>query len=92
MMSGSATASPLLHDPNLSYAGAGPAVLGNVSGFRRFRFMPDGGTDLPLLDPNIPEWFLTVYNENDIAKGDPPPNYATLQIDPFTGAISTLRP
>jgi len=92
MMSASATASPLLNDTNLNYAGTSPAILGTVSNFRRFRFMPDGGTDLPLLDPTIPEWFLTLYNENDIAKGDPPPNYATLQVDPSSGAITTLRP
>lgn len=51
----------------------------------RLRFRPDGSTDL-----GAGEWFLTVHGSQDI--GSPPPNHATIQIDPYNGSLRLYRP
>ncbi len=57
-----------------------------------FRFQPDGSTNLP---PQSKDqlWFLTVHEMN---RGDempsPPPNFATIQINPSNGKIRTYHP
>ena len=51
-----------------------------------FRFRPDGGTDLDLSQ----KWFLTLVHET--RPGSPPPNFATIQIEPLTGAVRVHRP
>jgi hypothetical protein len=54
----------------------------------RFRFLPDGTTNLP-----SQQWFLTVH---DVLKGDklttPPPNFVTLQIQPNNGKVLFYHP
>lgn len=54
----------------------------------KFRFRPDGSTDLA---PG--NWFITLHN---IIDGNtlttPPPNYVTVQIDPVNGASAVYRP
>lgn len=51
----------------------------------RIRFRPDGATDL-----GTGEWFLTVHGSKDT--GSPPPNHATIQIDPYNGSLRLYRP
>ena len=71
-------------DPQISL----PSVGTNYTA-QAFRFRRDGSTSL---DP-LKLWFLTLH---DLNKGDglatPPPNYATLQIEPINGEIRTFRP
>ena len=54
------------------------------------RFRPDGSSDLL---PTAGTWFLTVHDE---IQGDgltqPPPNFATIEIDPVNGALKFFRP
>jgi uncharacterized protein (TIGR02596 family) len=83
--------SPILQS-TLSYQGTSPTNLGTVTDFRRFRFLPNGSTDLPLFNPTQTMWYLTVFSENDLARGNPPPNYVIIQIEPFTGAVATRTP
>jgi len=55
----------------------------------RFRFLPDGSTDLP----RNGKWFLTLHSDEESHGGEePPPNYFTLQIDPSNGHVKTFRP
>ncbi len=58
----------------------------------RFSFLPDGSTNLPPQTALL-QWFLTLHESG---KGDslttPPPNFATLQIQPSNGKILTYRP
>ena len=51
-----------------------------------FRFLPDGSTGLDLSE----KWFLTVVGEN--TDEIPPPNFATIQIEPLTGSVRVHRP
>lgn len=51
----------------------------------RIRFRPDGSTDL-----GTGEWFLTLHGSQDT--GAPPPNHATIQIDPYNGSLRLYRP
>jgi hypothetical protein len=68
-----------------------PAV-GTAYTAARFSFLPDGSTNLPPQTAQL-QWFLTVH---EAVKGDnlttPPPNFATLQIQPSNGKIRTYRP
>jgi len=91
ILSGSATASPLLAE-ELGFAGVSPTHFATVDGFRRFRFLPNGLTDLSAIDPAKTQWFVTLFSENDLAKGDPPPNYIVLQVEPFTGTVTVSQP
>jgi len=58
-----------------------------------FRFEPDGSTNLLLSSTPGTNWFLTLHKQND---GDglqtPPPNFITIQIDPYNGHVRTYRP
>jgi len=56
-----------------------------------FRFNPKGGLNLD----NTKQWFLTIVSAMDNPTGSAtylPKNYATLQIDGFTGKVSYYRP
>jgi uncharacterized protein (TIGR02596 family) len=80
-------------DRSKSFSSTDPQVsiprAGTLYDAYYFRFRPDGSTDL---DPTL-KWYLTVYNETDKpTAGSPPPNYATIQIDPISGDIMTYRP
>jgi uncharacterized protein (TIGR02596 family) len=54
--------------------------------YKSFQFLPDGSTTLTATN----QWYLTVQNAND--PGNPPPNFATVQIEPVTGGIELYRP
>ncbi|HSH94419.1 MAG TPA: Verru_Chthon cassette protein D [Roseimicrobium sp.] len=58
-----------------------------------FRFRPDGSTDLREPAEPAKQWFLTLHGINDgDARPTPPPNFETIQINPFNGNIRTFRP
>ncbi len=67
-------------------------ALGTAYSVMRFSFLPDGSTNLPPQSAQI-QWFFTVH---DALKGDnltaPPPNFATLQIQPSNGKVRSYRP
>ncbi|MEQ1859321.1 MAG: Verru_Chthon cassette protein D [Chthoniobacteraceae bacterium] len=68
------------------------------------RFLPDGSTNLPAkakkgtdgaaAEDKSDTWYVTVMNLSDIEqkKDIKDVNYATVQLDPFTGAQKTFRP
>jgi len=95
LLDSSQTLSPLLSDARLamSWTAAIPQPslprIGTSYGCQAFRFRPNGSTNLPP-DTN---WFFTL---NGISDGDnlsePPANYATIQIDPISGSLTTYRP
>jgi len=49
------------------------------------RYRPDGATDL-----GAGSWFLTIHGANE--EGEPPPNHAAIQIDPYNGSLRLYRP
>ena len=56
-----------------------------------FQYRPDGSTNLSSASGNT--WCVTVVNENTPgAAGVPPKNFATIQIEPVTGAVRLYRP
>ena len=63
--------------------------------YRKFSFRPDGSTTLPLLIQNPPpdQFFLSVHQETPgMSTSTLPPNFATIQIEPLTGAVTAYRP
>lgn len=98
MISSSTPLSSLMeieNDSNHQVAAADlPTRLGSGTAGFAFRMLPNGSTDLP--DPSKQRgYFLTLFNENDLAQASgstPPPNYATIQIDPFNGRTRLYRP
>ncbi len=58
----------------------------------RFRFLPDGSTDLPGND----RWFWTALDDREEERvqggGETPANFYTIQLDPLTGSARTFRP
>lgn len=54
--------------------------------YRAFRFRPAGTTNLDLSE----QWYFTMHLESD--PGVPPANFATIQIEPLTGAINVIGP
>lgn len=64
--------------------------IGNAYQCVKFRFLPDGSTDLT---PHSASWFLTLHSLSD---GDgldaAPSNYSTLQIDPANGRTRIFQP
>jgi uncharacterized protein (TIGR02596 family) len=58
-----------------------------------FRFSPDGGIEQPAANSPA-QWFLTLVLENDPANGGAgqPNNFATIQLDLFTGRAKVFRP
>jgi uncharacterized protein (TIGR02596 family) len=55
-----------------------------------FDFSPSGGLELPMTS----QWYLTMELVGDVSTGTPPlpKNYASIQLDPFTGRPTTYRP
>jgi uncharacterized protein (TIGR02596 family) len=49
------------------------------------RFRPDGSTDL-----GAGSWFLTLHGTRE--QGNPPPNHAAIQMDPYNGTLRLYRP
>jgi uncharacterized protein (TIGR02596 family) len=70
--------------------------------YQAFRFLQDGSTDLPALDPGSNDaktWFLTLHSidlPDTLSELKDPKggtiNFFTLQIDPVSGAIRSYRP
>ena len=59
--------------------------------YKSFQFRPDGTTSLPATTGTT--WHMTVVNENTPGTPTAPPkNFATIQIEPVTGAIRVYRP
>ncbi|CAN5432464.1 hypothetical protein BH23VER1_BH23VER1_03110 [soil metagenome] len=57
-----------------------------------FEFRPDGSTNLGDI-ANVQSWHLTlVENLPGLDKVDLPPNYITIQMDPFNGNMRTYQP
>jgi uncharacterized protein (TIGR02596 family) len=80
------SASHLNGDPPL------PGV-GHSYQYRAFRFRPDGSSNLNMLLTNTKLFQMTVVAENaPVSSGNPPPNFATIQIVPATGASFLYRP
>lgn len=63
--------------------------------YRSFRFRPDGSMNLKTLLPTVTNYFLTLYDEkfqSQVSGNNPPPNFATIQLEPSTGAATLYRP
>jgi len=69
--------------------------------FVKFRFLPDGSTDLPprakegqtgTSDSNDDSWYITLVNLSDENKEISSVNYFTLQVDSISGSIKSYRP
>jgi len=57
----------------------------------KFRFLPDGSTNLNSTTSTV--WCITLHNINDKPSGTvPPPNFFTLQLDPVSGTVRLFRP
>ncbi|MCX6960984.1 MAG: Verru_Chthon cassette protein D, partial [Verrucomicrobia bacterium] len=73
-------------------AGTDPQItLPGVSTYtaKAFQFRPDGSTSLS----SASNWFLTLHAATAGATASSlPPNFATIQIDPVSGAVRTYRP
>ncbi|MFQ3578499.1 MAG: Verru_Chthon cassette protein D [Verrucomicrobiia bacterium] len=59
--------------------------------FRSFRFRPDGSANFALPNP-LPSYHMTLVEERTAAASGLPPNFATIQIEPPTGATVIYRP
>lgn len=69
--------------------------IGTGYSYRAFRFRPDGSMDLKerLTTPNDDKYYLTLFDEKTKPSGDtPPPNFATISLEPATGAYTVYRP
>lgn len=65
-----------------------PRGVGTNYDCMAFQFSPSGITNL-----GFGNWFVTLHKANDGDNlGQPPPNYATLQVEPVSGAVKTYRP
>lgn len=63
--------------------------------YRSFRFRPDGSINLKSLIPAADNFFFTLYDEKfagQISGNNPPANFATIQLEPATGAATLYRP
>ena len=93
----SATMSSLGALTNLDATATDPKVPGVSSyKYRSFRFRPDGSMNLKTLLPTtVTNYFVTLYDEkfqSQISGNNPPPNFATIQLEPSTGAATLYRP
>lgn len=65
--------------------------------YMAFRFRPDGSTDLPGRSGTADAyqggdtWYLTLLQGTN-AGGNLPPNYYSVQLDPFNGRVGVFRP
>lgn len=53
-----------------------------------FDFRADGSTNLS----GSTKWFITLFESNKERGSDIPKNFATVQVDPFTGSVRMIRP
>ncbi len=71
-------------DPKIALPGVGTTYTAKT-----FQFRPDGSTSLVPAD----KWFVTLHAATaGAAASAPPPNFATIQIDPVSGAVRSYRP
>jgi len=94
IISENAQASPLLSGLGAELtppSSVGAFTTANVR-YKSFTIRPNGTVTATSSIPDA-DWFLTVHHEND-AKPDgiKPANFATIQIDPVSGAVRTYRP
>ena len=87
IISSDSSLSDMLGNPQTPPSGQTIPSLPSGYTYCSFQFRPDGSTTLPSGANNH---FLTVVSET--AKGSPPPNFATIQIEPVTGGIRVYRP
>ena len=67
--------------------------IGTAYKYRSFRFRPDGSLNLKSVLPAVTNYFLTIYDEKfSPSGGTPPANFATIQLEPATGASILYRP
>ncbi len=69
--------------------------VGTTYSYRVFRFRPDGSLDLKgrLPAPSGGKYYLTLHDEKSQPSGSTPPaNFATIQLEPATGAHTVYRP
>ena len=70
--------------------------VGTSYNYRSFRYRPDGSLNLKSLLPStVTNYFLTIYDEkfqSQISGNTPPANFATIQLEPATGASILFRP
>ena len=93
----SATMSSLGALTNVPATASDPKVPGVSSyKYRSFRFRPDGSMNLKTLLPTtVTNYFVTLYDEkfqSQVSGNNPPPNFATIQLEPSTGAATLYRP
>jgi len=81
---------------NTTASASDPKIPGVSSyKYRSFRFRPDGSINLKTVLTNTPNYFVTLYDEkfqSKISGSTPPPNFATIQLEPSTGAATLYRP
>jgi hypothetical protein len=83
---------------NVAAAASDPRIpgVGTTYKYRSFRFRPDGSLNLKnLLPSTVTNYFLTVYDEkfeSQVSGSTPPKNFATIQLEPATGAAILYRP
>ena len=72
------------NDPQVSLPGVGTSYTAKA-----FQFRPDGSTCLTATNM----WFVTVHSAiNGATAATPPSNFATVQVDPVSGAVRSYRP
>ncbi|HSI84837.1 MAG: Verru_Chthon cassette protein D [Candidatus Methylacidiphilales bacterium] len=78
---------PSTSDPNLQ-------KYGKNYTFRRFRFRPDGSSNLPMVVPGpVPAtFFMSLHLDVPGSDTTLPSNFTTIQIEPSTGAVGVHRP
>jgi uncharacterized protein (TIGR02596 family) len=61
--------------------------------YTSFRFYSNGSTNLPVTS-NGDTWHITlmVSNNGNGSEPEPPSNFFTIKVDPFTGTVRTFRP
>ena len=72
------------NDPQVSLPGVGTSYTAKA-----FQFRPDGSTGLTATNM----WFVTIHSAiNGATAATPPSNFATVQVDPVSGAVRSYRP
>ena len=69
--------------------------IGTGYSYQFFQFRPDGSLDLKtrLPSPSGGKYFLTLFDEKVPPSGNtPPPNFATILLEPATGSYTVYRP
>lgn len=106
--------STLLTDPSIPIdvqpdTSIDPEIPGRVAGknssighnyvYRSFRFLQDGGTNLPVVSSESGTgnssallWFVTLLDQNARLTDSIMPNFFTVQVDATTGTTKTFRP